>query len=404
MSTYTYPSVAISTFLVFTARRWGQAPTITLSNGATAGSEVVSVDVNNNITIQIESGVSTNTQIKAAVMAHAVTSGFSASDLVSVAITAGHGSDTQVTCVSAALSGGRSIAVKASLALAGLKYEAKTAGAAGNNIRVKYTSGGSLSVSVSTDDITVQLKNDGTSTNALIAAAVAASGPADALVAVTSSGEALSRVPTIDAAPAFVALAGGLSTSVASVVVQDLTIASDSATTGTADNGRTITYTTGATAGAEVVSGTSNINVQIQNGVSTATEIKTALDAYAPFQSGLACTISGSGSAAQSTVNAVAMTGAVAPNVLGFFVDDSISALTSSYVYYPFALRFSAIVINNDETTGNKQVIFSWDGINNHGILDPGESVTLDKANQSAIFLKYGNGAPAYRVFASGTF
>jgi hypothetical protein len=404
MSTYTYPSVAIETYLTFTAKRVGQAPTITFTNGAVAGSEVVSVDSSNNISVQIASGTSTNAQIKAAIEAHAVTSGFSASDLVTVSITTGHTTDTQVSCVNATLASGLTTAVKASLTLAGLKYTAQTAGTAGNSIRVKYTSGASLTVSVSTNDITVQLNNDGTSTNALIAAAVLASGPAAALVSTASSGEATSRVPTTDAALAFTNLSGGLSAAVATLTVQDLTFASDSSTTGTVDNGRTISYTTGATAGAEVVSGTSNISVQIENGVSTATQIKAALDAYSPFQTGLACTISGTGSTAQKTVNVAPMTGAVAPNILGFFVDNSITALTSSYVYFPFAVRYNTIVLHNDETTGAKQVIFSWDGINNHGILDPGESVTLDNANMAAVFLKYGNGAPVYRVFAGGSF
>jgi hypothetical protein len=404
MSTYTYPSVVINTYLTFTAKRVGQAPTITFTNGAVAGSEVVSVNSSNNISVQIQSGVSTNLQIKNAILAHVVTAGFSASDLVTVSITTGHNSDTQVSCVSAALSGGLTTAVKASLNLAGLKYEAQSAGTAGNSIRVKYTSGGSLSVSVSTNDITIQLKNDGSSTNALISAAIVASSPANALVSVVSSGEAESRVPTTDAAPNFVSLTGGLSASVASVTVQDLTFSSDSSTTGTADNGRTVTYTTGATAGAEVVSGTANFIVQIENGVSTATNIKAALDAYSPFQTGLDCTISGTAGTAQKTVNANAMTGAVAPNILGYCVDDSITPLTASYVYFPFALRFLTIVVHNDDPSGTNRLVFSWDGINNHGILDPGESITLDKANQAAIFLKYINGAPAYRVIASGTF
>ena len=350
MSTYTYPTVAISTFLVFTARRWGQAPTITLSNGATAGSEVVTVDTSNNITIQIQSGVSTNTQIKAAIAAHSITSGFSASDLVTVAITAGHETDTQVTCVSAALSGGVSTATKASLALAGLKYEAKTAGAAGNSIRVKYTSGGSLSVSVSTNDITVQLKNDSTSTNALVIAAVAASGPADALVSVVSSGEALSRVPTIDAAPAFVNLAGGLSAAVASVVVQDLTVSSDTSATGTSDNGRTLTYTTGATAGSEVVSGTTNISVQIQNAVSTATQIKSKLDGYAPMNGSQA-----SGTVTVSSYAAMHLTAATGSvTVVDYLKLAPEAAVPSGTITFGSPSDNSTIVLTGLPTDGTK--------------------------------------------------
>jgi hypothetical protein len=171
-----------------------------------------------------------------------------------------------------------------------------------------------------------------------------------------------------------------------------------------------ITYAAGGVAGQEVVTvdASLNISVTIATGVSTTAQVIAAIAATSPSVNNLAA--GDLVSMVESTPGVVtagtssAMTGAVAPNILGFFLDNSISALTASYVYHPFALRFNTIVVNNDDPSGTNQVIFSWDGINNHGILDPGESVTLDKANQAAIFLKYGNGAPAYRVFASGTF
>lgn len=275
---YTFPSVVVQTQMTFTAKRWGQFPTISFTNGATAGSEVVSVDSSFNITVQIESGVSTMLQVKTAIDATAGSAtGLSAGDLVSVAIVSGHNSDTVVTCKNATLSGGTA-AVASSRTIGHLVYTAQTAGAAGNSIRVKYTSGGSLSVSVSSLDITVQLKNDGSSTNALIKAAVDASSPAHALVAVASDGLATSFVPTTAMASSFLNLAGGTDLTAASKIVQDLTFKSWPA--GTVGNGVTVSYTTGATAGAEVVSGTvAAASVQIQNGTSTATQIKTALDA-----------------------------------------------------------------------------------------------------------------------------
>jgi hypothetical protein len=152
------------------------------------------------------------------------------------------------------------------------------------------------------------------------------------------------------------------------------------------------------TADATDVSGNSIALAKVGSGVAVSGAFLTG------GANGLTTTVSGTGGTAQKTVNGATMSGAVAPNVLGFFVDNSITALTSSYVYFPFAVRYNNIVLNNDETTGTKQVIFSWDGINNHGILDPGESVNLVNANRSSIFLKYGNAAPAYRVFGSGTF
>jgi hypothetical protein len=284
----TFPTVVIN-YITYTAKRWGQFPTISYSNGAIAGSEVVTVDSSLNINIQIQDGVTTNAQIKTAIEATTPTvSNLGAGDLVSVAITSGHNADTNVTVKNAALAGG-TVAAKASLAIGHLVYVAKTAGVAGNSIRVKYTSGGSLSVSVATNDITIQLKNDGSSTNALIAAAVVASGPADALVDVKSDGLAMSFVPTAAIALAFLNLSGGTDAAVASVELQDLTYAAD--LTGISRNGKTISYTTGASAGAEVVtvSTAGNITIQIENGVSLASEIKTAFDASAGAD-GLAAT------------------------------------------------------------------------------------------------------------------
>lgn len=306
----TFPSVVIQ-FITYTAKRWGQFPTISYTNGATAGAEVVTVDSSLNITVQIQSGVSTNTQIKAAIDATAGSAnGLSAGDLVSVAITGGHTTDTPVTVNGAFQTGGVANA-KASKTIGHLVYTAVTTGVGGNSIRIKYTSGGSLSVSVSSNDITVQLKNDGSSTNALIAAAVAASSPASALVVCTSDGLAMSFVPTVAMASAFIALTGGVAAAAAVKILQDLTFTAPA--TGVGGNAVSITYTIGATAGAEVVTVSgSAITVQIQNGVSTATQIRTAFIAVAGAVALSTCTVSGTGGTAQKTVNALPMTGAVA--------------------------------------------------------------------------------------------
>jgi hypothetical protein len=174
----------------------------------------------------------------------------------------------------------------------------------------------------------------------------------------------------------------------------------------------TITYvaTPAVTAGNEIVTVNSslNITVVIEDTVSTTAQVKAAIEATSPSLNGLSAgdlvSIVENTPGTVTTGVSSAMTGAVAPNTLGFFLDEGVSALTSSFVYYPFALRFLTIVISNDDPSGTNRLVFSWDGVNNHGILDPGESVTLDKANQAAIFLKYINGAPAYRVTASGAF
>jgi len=68
------------------------------------------------------------------------------------------------------------------------------------------------------------------------------------------------------------------------------------------NNAYTMEYTPGATAGAEVVSILGNaIEVQIENGVSTANQIKTALEANMGFNSNVTVTVSGVGTDPQVT-------------------------------------------------------------------------------------------------------
>lgn len=83
------------------------------------------------------------------------------------------------------------------------------------------------------------------------------------------------------------------------LVVQDLTYTAD--VRGTAGNSITIEYTGGGTAGAEVVTVVGNaISVQIQDTVSTATEIKTAVDASVAASALISVAVSGVGGNAQT--------------------------------------------------------------------------------------------------------
>lgn len=90
-------------------------------------------------------------------------------------------------------------------------------------------------------------------------------------------------------------------TKAASVIIQDLTYTADAA--GVGGNEISITYTGGGTAGSEVVTVDGNaISVQIQSGVSTATQVKTAVDASVPASALISIAISGSGSNSQTTI------------------------------------------------------------------------------------------------------
>lgn len=85
----------------------------------------------------------------------------------------------------------------------------------------------------------------------------------------------------------------------AAVTIQDLTFTADAA--GAAGNSITIQYTTGGTAGSEAVSVIgSAISVQIQTGVSTATQVKAAVDGFPAAAALVDTSISGTGSTAQT--------------------------------------------------------------------------------------------------------
>lgn len=114
--------------------------------------------------------------------------------------------------------GGSLGAASLTTALAGtnndLVYTAKTKGTTGNSIRVRYVVSGvstPLSVSVASNDITVNVATDGasapTSTAAQVSAAVTAHGAASALVTVADATG--NNGTGVVAALAFTSLTGG---------------------------------------------------------------------------------------------------------------------------------------------------------------------------------------------------
>lgn len=99
---------------------------------------------------------------------------------------------------------------------------------------------------------------------------------------------------------------------IASLVIQDLTIAADNPSFDA--NSVTIEYTGGGTAGLEVVSNIGlAFSVQIQDGVSTALQIEAALNAYFNFISILNVTVSGVGSNPQNIQAPTNLTGGLNP-------------------------------------------------------------------------------------------
>lgn len=174
----------------------------------------------------------------------------------------------------------------------------------------------------------------------------------------------------------------------------------------------TITYTAGGVAGQEVVTTDSshNIFVQIQSGVSTNLQIQAAIQATIPSGTGMAAgdyvtvTIAaGHNSDTNVAGSSPAMTGAVSPDMQGFYADDTITPLLSNYQLFTFPMVSRHITLYNRNTTGNDGIMYSWDGINNHGFIAPNESTVLDKTNVSVIFLKFINGAPSYKLMVKSS-
>jgi hypothetical protein len=96
----------------------------------------------------------------------------------------------------------------------------------------------------------------------------------------------------------------------ATLVIQDLTLTVNG--TGTGGNAVTMQYTSGATAGSEVVSNIGlAFTVQIASGVSTATQVKAALDGYASFTTNATCAITGIASNPQVTQAATSFSGGI---------------------------------------------------------------------------------------------
>lgn len=174
--------------------------------------------------------------------------------------------------------------------------------------------------------------------------------------------------------------------------------------------GVTIEYTTGATAGSEVVTVSGHaISIQIETTVSTAAQILAAFNAHRASATYRAASelatalITGTPSNTQTApVAPTALTGAVGDGALAFFRNQAITALTGSFVRFRFGFMSDELTLVNDETAGTNRVQFSFDGVNTHGDLSFGQSINWPNADRTEIWLKFVTAAPAYRLMVSG--
>lgn len=170
----------------------------------------------------------------------------------------------------------------------------------------------------------------------------------------------------------------------------------------------TITYVDTVEAGFEVatVDSSLNITVSIDAGETTTAQVIAAINATIPSVNHLAAgdlvsmanTTPGVVTAATSS----AMTGASAGNPgLGFYTDQSMTTLTTTYQYLRFENVMEDVVFLNDDAAGANKLSFSWDGTNVHGIVPPNENVSFVRCNKSGVYVKYVTGSPAFRIIAS---
>ena len=146
------------------------------------------------------------------------------------------------------------------------------------------------------------------------------------------------------------------------IVIQDLIYISKSVSPSSAI---TVAYTGGGTAGSEVVTVVGNaISVQIESGVSTATQVKTKVDALAAASALVYCLVSGTGSNAQTTVSA--------------------TSLSDYYCYLPLSetttnTQDSIFELNWNDGQNYNSIIFDPTQIPNQSYKDLSTSLTISR-------------------------
>lgn len=173
----------------------------------------------------------------------------------------------------------------------------------------------------------------------------------------------------------------------ASLVVQDLTYTA--VTAGTAGNSVTITYTGGGTAGAEVVSVVLNaISVQIQSGVSTATQVRTAVLASGAAVALVGVVVSGTGGTAQVTAASAPLAGGLANNITA---GARVSAITES----------ETVIVQTGTTAAGSTNLSAL--VSNAGIV-AGLLVSGDGIPDGTTVVSIGGGGPYTVVLSNNAF
>lgn len=84
-----------------------------------------------------------------------------------------------------------------------------------------------------------------------------------------------------------------------------------------------------------------------------------------------------------------------------FYSDQSITALTSSFVFFPFGHQSCVFTLANDDEDGSTNVvIMSFDGNGVGGQILANEEITWDNTKANGLWLK-AVGTPNYRLFST---
>lgn len=263
--------------IVITAVTGGTAGNVTVRfiDGATAGAEAVSV-TNGELVVQIQSGSSTANQIISAIVAQS--SQFSAR---TAAVGTGAFTASFISGASAS-----AIVTGATAGTDSIRVSSESIGTSGN-IGIRLISGtvtaGSETATLASNVLTVTI-DSGTSTGAQIVSAINAQITGFSAVVLSGAGTGVFNGGVSTSAAGGTIDSVRRSFSLASGGTGGLSIISNNA--GDAFNGVTIRLSSGGTAGSETVSYDAVnkiLNVTIEDGISTAAQVASAINADATF-------------------------------------------------------------------------------------------------------------------------
>lgn len=163
----------------------------------------------------------------------------------------------------------------------------------------------------------------------------------------------------------------------------------------------------GATQGSETASialgdSSRTLTVVIEAGVSTADDVVAAVNGTPAVAEYVLAEATGTGAELAAVAGPSAATGGVGDPVDYYIRNNSDQALTNSFVAFYLPITAKRLEITNDETTGTKTVIVSFNGEDVDVTLTYGQSAEYAKEDTyfRVVWLKYGVGAPAYRLRA----